>query len=134
MNKHYQLYSLFLFVTFIAISLQGCIIVNDDIINPNLIYGQWEMTSYTNSGDNVQVTKAYILFRKDNTMEISYESPEVIDEIYAFRIVDDKLYFSKESSTLDHDYFTILKLTKTELVLRADLDYGTWSKCTFTKI
>ena len=92
------------------------------------------MTSYTNSGDNVQVTKAYILFRKDNTMEISYESPEVIDEIYAFRIVDDKLYFSKESSTLDHDYFTILKLTKTELVLRADLDYGTWSKCTFTKI
>ncbi|MGM9810786.1 MAG: lipocalin family protein [Paludibacteraceae bacterium] len=119
---------------FLLFLLHGCIINIDGEINPNLIYGQWKMTSYTNSGDNVQVTKAYILFHKDNTMGISYESPEVIDEIYFFRIVGDKLYFSEESSKLDDEYLTIVKLTNTELVLRADLDYETWSECTFTKL
>lgn len=111
-------------------TLQSCCLSDD--IHPDYLYGEWELTSYTNSSDDIEVQKMYLTFWKDNVMTLGKTS-EVIDEVHSFRVRGNKLYIDDDLSEEVVNSLTIIKLTNKTLILRADLDYNKWSECTFRK-
>ncbi|MGN0187130.1 MAG: lipocalin family protein [Paludibacteraceae bacterium] len=111
-------------------ALQSCCLSDD--IHPDYLYGEWEMTSYTNSSDDIEVQKMYITFWKDNVITLG-ENSEVVDEVHFFNVIDNKLYIYDDAQEQIINYLTIIKLTSKTLILRADLEYNNWSECTFRK-
>lgn len=111
-------------------ALQSCCLSDD--IHPDYLYGEWELTSYTNSSDDIEVQKMYLTFWKDNVITLGKTS-EVIDEVHSFRVSGNKLYIDEGSQEGAINYLTIIKLTHNTLILRADLEYDKWSECTFRK-
>lgn len=119
-----------LLIPFLIGVLQSCCPKDD--INPNLIYGEWKLTSYTNSSDDIKVQTEYLIFWKDNVMSISQDAAQNY-VVGFFDIVDDKLYFYNNLQERRDNYLTIIELKRNTLTLRADFTGDKWSECTFKK-